>query len=208
MSRGERAARTREAILDAAAEVFDRNGYPGAGLAEILDTAGVTKGALYFHFASKEELARAIIDEQFALGAPAGAAPVGAEPAGPPLQSLIDLTFTMARSLVDNVRVRAAVRLAIEHSVSAEPLPEPYLDWIRLTRALLIRSAEQGELRAEVDPEAVAHVIVGAFTGVQLTSEILTGRKDLPQRLVDLWTTILPALVTPEQQAQLRWTAT
>jgi hypothetical protein len=102
--------------------------------------------------------------------------------------------------------VRAAIRLAIEHSVSSEPRADPYLDWIRLTRGLLLSAAEQGELRPEVDPEAVAHVIVGAFTGIQLTSEILTGRKDLPQRVADLWATILPALVTPQRQAQLRWT--
>jgi AcrR family transcriptional regulator len=203
VSRGERAARTRETILDAAAEVFDRNGYPGAGLAEILDTAGVTKGALYFHFASKEELARAIIDEQFAVGAPAWS-----ESPGPPLQGLIDLTFSWARNLVDNVRVRAAIRLAIEHSVFSAPRTDPYLEWIRLARTLLARAAEHGELRPGVDPEAVAHLVIGAFTGVQLTSEVLTGRKDLPQRLSDLWATILPALVTPEQQARLRWIPT
>ncbi len=199
MSRGERAARTREAILDAAAEVFDRNGYPAAGLAEILDTAGVTKGALYFHFASKEELARAIIAEQFVVEPEFGSPDEGA------LQALIDLTFTLARQLVDNVRVRAAIRLAIEHASFTVPLPDPYLEWIRVVRELLVHAKEKGELRAEVDPASVAHLLVGAFTGVQLTSEVLTGRADLPQRLTDLWLTILPALVAPEVGGQLRF---
>ena len=201
MSRAERAARTREAILDAAAEVFDRNGYPGAGLAEILETAGVTKGALYFHFASKEELARAVIAEQFTIEPE----PRDDDATGGALQVLIDLTFTMARRLVDNVRVRAAIRLAIEHASFAVPLPDPYLEWIRVVRELLVQARENGELRPGADPATLAHLIVGAFTGVQLTSEVLTGRTDLPQRLTDLWATILPALVTEERQAELTW---
>ena len=198
MSRGERAARTRETILDAAAEVFDRNGYPGAGLAEILDTAGVTKGALYFHFASKEELARAIIADQVI----ADAAP---DTDGPALQHLIDLTFRIGQRLIRNVRARAAVRLAIEHASFTVPLVEPYVEWIRIVRALLTRAGENGELRPGVDPDQVAHLLVGAFTGVQLTSEVLTGRKDLSQRLTEMWAALLPGLVTPEQQAGLTW---
>jgi AcrR family transcriptional regulator len=198
VSRGERAARTREAILDAAAEVFDRNGYPGAGLAEILDTAGVTKGALYFHFASKEELARAIIDEQFGLDRPM--APMAE---GLALQQLIDLTFDIGRHLAESVRVRAAVRLAIEHASFSAPLVDPYVAWIRVARTLLERAAAAGELRPDADPDTVAHLLVGAFAGVQLTSEVLTSRKDLPRRLAELWRLVLPALVTPEQQAGL-----
>jgi AcrR family transcriptional regulator len=200
-SRGERAARTREVIIDAAAEIFDRNGYPGAGLAEILRTAGVTKGALYFHFASKEELARAIIDQQFA-GRPD---PGSVAAPGAALQSLIDLTYAFGRQLVEEVRVRAAIRLVIEHASFTAPLPDPYLEWIRVVRDLLVLAREGGELRPEVDPGAVAQLIVGAFTGIQLTSEVLAGRRDLPQRLGDLWAVILPGLTTPERQSTLQW---
>jgi len=48
-----RAARTRDAIIDAAADVFDRYGYQAGGLALIIKQAGVTTGAFYFHFTSK-----------------------------------------------------------------------------------------------------------------------------------------------------------
>src|SRR3546814_8902106 len=46
----------------AAGEVL-RLGYANASLSEIIAESQVTKGALYFHFGSKEELARAVIDE-------------------------------------------------------------------------------------------------------------------------------------------------
>ncbi len=53
MARQERAVRTRHAVVQAAAQVFAERGYAAATIAEILDRAGVTKGALYFHFDSK-----------------------------------------------------------------------------------------------------------------------------------------------------------
>ena len=51
-----RRQRTREALLDAAAEVFAKRGFHAASLDEIAETAGYTRGAIYKHFADKEEL--------------------------------------------------------------------------------------------------------------------------------------------------------
>lgn len=61
----ERAQRTRRRVLVAAAGVFAQRGFARASMAEILDAAGVTKGALYFHFPGKEALAKAVVQEQF-----------------------------------------------------------------------------------------------------------------------------------------------
>lgn len=58
MARQERAIRTRRALLVAAAEVFDEVGYEAATISDVLKKSGMTKGALYFHFTSKEELAQ------------------------------------------------------------------------------------------------------------------------------------------------------
>jgi AcrR family transcriptional regulator len=63
--------RTRAALLDAAAEVFARRGLDGATLEEIAETAGFTRGAVYHHFASKEDLFLAVIarhDEELLAG--------------------------------------------------------------------------------------------------------------------------------------------
>src|SRR5262249_23184157 len=51
-----RKQRTREALLDAAAMVFAKRGFQGASLDEIAETAGYTRGAIYKHFADKEQL--------------------------------------------------------------------------------------------------------------------------------------------------------
>ncbi len=59
--------RTRERLLQAAFREVYRSGFQSAGLDTILASAGVTKGALYYHFDSKEALGYAIVDEVIAL---------------------------------------------------------------------------------------------------------------------------------------------
>src|ERR1700686_1703137 len=55
--------RTRERLLQAASREIYRSGFQSAGLDTILASAGVTKGALYHHFDSKEALGYAIVEE-------------------------------------------------------------------------------------------------------------------------------------------------
>src|SRR5580692_7405401 len=55
---------SRERLLDAAAQVFARDGYSGASIDRIAAEAGLSKGAVYWNFASKEELFFALLDER------------------------------------------------------------------------------------------------------------------------------------------------
>jgi AcrR family transcriptional regulator len=58
-----RSARTRGALLQAARALFAEKGFAATGREEIAERAGVTRGALYHHFASKTEVAAAVVDE-------------------------------------------------------------------------------------------------------------------------------------------------
>src|ERR1700689_1096980 len=57
------AERTRERLVQAAAREIYRAGFQSASLETILAATGVTKGALYYHFDSKEALGYAVVDE-------------------------------------------------------------------------------------------------------------------------------------------------
>ena len=63
MVRQARSEATRSKIITSAVELFNEIGYPTTGLGDIMDRAEMTKGALYYHFESKESLATAIIEE-------------------------------------------------------------------------------------------------------------------------------------------------
>ncbi len=56
-----KSARTRQAVLDAAARLFARQGYAGTNLSDIAAEAGIKTGSLYYHFASKDELVTEVL---------------------------------------------------------------------------------------------------------------------------------------------------
>jgi AcrR family transcriptional regulator len=60
----ERGRATREQLLATAREAFGEHGYEATSVAEILDTAGVTRGSLYHHFDTKEALFDAVLDRE------------------------------------------------------------------------------------------------------------------------------------------------
>jgi TetR/AcrR family acrAB operon transcriptional repressor len=62
---GAEAADTRSRILQAAFRTFARHGYSGATLDDVAADAGLTKGAVYWHFAGKDDLCMALIEERF-----------------------------------------------------------------------------------------------------------------------------------------------
>lgn len=53
---------SRERILDAAIEVIAQRGYSSAGIQEIVDLSGTSKGSFYFHFPSKEEMVASLVE--------------------------------------------------------------------------------------------------------------------------------------------------
>ena len=70
LTREEAKARTRQALLEAAAEVFAEHGFHGASIDMIAEAAGYTKGAVYAHFANKDELYLALLDEHLSSEGP------------------------------------------------------------------------------------------------------------------------------------------
>ncbi|MEW9532073.1 ScbR family autoregulator-binding transcription factor [Microbispora sp. NPDC049125] len=194
--RQQRAEITRSAILDAAATVFDEHGYAAASLSDIISQAGVTKGALYFHFPSKEELARELIDAQFQVGA----LPVAVTDAG--MQTLIDVSHDLAANLMDNVRVRAGIRLVIEYGTFESPSPDAYQRWVDVARVCAAGARDKGDLRSGLEPDDVAHYVISSFTGVQLSSQVFSRRADLRRRVTVMWELLLPGIVPPRRLAR------
>lgn len=196
MPRQDRAERTRNLILDAAAEAFEARGFAGASLSDILARAGVTKGALYFHFTSKEELAKALIEEQWNVEPPA------MEDQNP-IQSVIDLSHAYCHSLCTNTRARASNRMVTESNFD-RPYPRVYTRWVEIIHQFMVAAHESGDLRPEWDPAAVSSFVGGAVLGIQTMSGVLTNREDLRERLIDMWKITLPGLVPARRLSRYR----
>lgn len=186
----ERAEQTRRALLLAAAEVFDEFGYAGASITRILKRAGVTAGALYFHFGSKEDLAKAVMNSQPETLVPLLAA------SG--LQRLIDLTLVWSWQLQHDPLLRAGVRLTNEQTSIGESLnADPYEKFRGIMSSCLYEAREAGELQPGIEPTVVAEFVIAACTGMQMYSNVVSGRRDLPERTQQMWNLLLPGIAVP-----------
>lgn len=76
-----------------------------------------------------------------------------------------------------------------------------------MIRELLEQAGRQGELLPGTDVAEVAATIVGAFTGLQVMSQIYSNREDLPARVSALWRLVLPGLASPGIIPRLRTSA-
>ncbi|MGW2249989.1 ScbR family autoregulator-binding transcription factor [Kitasatospora sp. NPDC001660] len=195
MARQERAVQTRRSILEAAASVFDEFGYEGATIGEVVARAGVTRGALYFHFASKRDLALGVVEEQFVQG------PLPERSCK--LQEFVDTGMVVAYLMPRDALLSAGARLSLGQDVFGDLRGGAFEGWITRGEGMLTAAKEQGELLPHVAPAETAWLLMGAWTGVQIQSQKLTGRADLERRVAGLYQLVMPSIAVPGVLATL-----
>lgn len=171
----------REQILDAARRCFARNGFHATSMHDVIAEAGLSVGAVYRYFASKDELRTAVAEETVGAVLAEMSAIANHEP---PL-SLVD---ALAR-LLDMLEPRLAepdsfARIAVQ--AWGEAVRDPELgEFARhvmarvrgALRVLAERARETGELPADADPDAVAAALVALVPGYIL-QRVLSGQPD------------------------------
>ncbi|WP_353947339.1 ScbR family autoregulator-binding transcription factor (plasmid) [Streptomyces sp. HUAS MG91] len=191
----ERAVRTRGVVLAAAAQAFADRGFPPVTVQDVAELAGMTKGAVYFHFANKEALAQAVAND-FYTYLDSIATAVKAE-ALSPVSTVQQLLMRTARAFRDNVTIQAGARLQIERAYIGIDIPVPYVGHQSMVTAALREAVEAGEVPAGTDPEVLARVIVSAFFGAQHISGVLNDRQDITERVEEILATVLPMAPAP-----------
>ncbi|WP_093865391.1 ScbR family autoregulator-binding transcription factor [Streptomyces sp. TLI_053] len=189
MVRQERALRTRRLILEAAASVFDEFGYERATIGEVVSRAGVTRGAVYFHFASKRELAQGVIEGQFEAEA--------VPERSCKLQEFVDTGMVVTHLVPIDPLVSAAVRLSVDQGADKQMGIDAAPGWISRLERLLVDAGERGELLPHVVPADTAGLMTASWVGVQLQSQRFTGRADLAVRVSTLYRHLMPSVAVP-----------
>jgi AcrR family transcriptional regulator len=202
MAQQERAQQTRDRLVDGAARAFHRLGYGLATTADIAREAGATRGALYFHFPSKEDLARAVIDKEQELSIAASGRILSLQ--RPPFETMLLLCVDLAERLRSDDIVKAGIRLTTEITQFDPPLLAPYEGWMSAFGGLAHQAVDTGEFRADLDAAAFARLLIPAYTGIQLVSDVFSGRADLMSRIRDLWLFLIPAVVAEDRAADAR----
>ena len=152
---------SRAAILEAAQQLFMRDGFHGISMRQIAEAVGVTKAALYYHFQDKEELFVAIV-EQYLLAMSAMIDEVAAG-GGSARERVSEL---VRRILAQPPEQRSIIRLASQEVGSISPpnrarFRAMYHDqFIGRISALLDEGMAGGELRA-IDPAVATWSLLG-----------------------------------------------
>ncbi|MDI3422968.1 TetR/AcrR family transcriptional regulator [Streptomyces luteolus] len=192
MVKQQRAARTREALVHAAAVAFDRVGYEAASLAHVSGSAGISMGALTFHFPTKEKLAAEV--QLHGARATRDAIDGMGDTCERPLRTLVDLTLEVARLLDEDVTVRAAARLARECLPSETPWPSV---WLPVAEHLLDRASEE-ELQPHADPQALlaltTHLVSGTESYIRRCALVPEERESAEDQLARIWQLVLPGI--------------
>jgi AcrR family transcriptional regulator len=163
---------------------------------------GATKGALYFHFASKEALAQAVIAEMVQRwdDARRRLRKRGLDP----LSVLVALINGVIDCLLDNPIARGGTRLLGELPARGQDR-HGYFDFGEQDIAeLLTEAARSGLLRDGIEPTVVSRQIAALIAGHRQVCNVLDDRQDLRRRIDEAWALLLPAIATDTWLASWR----
>jgi AcrR family transcriptional regulator len=152
---------TKAALIESATKLFEAKGFHNTSTQEIVDQAGLTKGALYHHFAQKEDLLALIhsrfINEYFVLTKPIQGQ--GLEPIAE-LRELVRAVVTVNGRFHREVVIFAQERRALR-SERYYHLRETRRDITLGFSACIERGQQSGDFRRDLDPLLSARAILG-----------------------------------------------
>ncbi len=196
-----RGERTRRLIIERVSVVFERRGYVAASISQLVAATGLTRGAFYFHFESKEAVAVAVVQAQ-AERWPALVEQVERAETEP-LRRLLRLAFASAEAIQNDPLVRAAHRLMAERAAVRIELPGTFRWWVD-TLSRYLREADRRHQLPDLnrlpgadspdDPiTTLAEYVVARWAGLQQAA-LGSGRDDLLSRTYTSWVILLPWL--------------
>ncbi len=168
--------RTRRRIVELSAPVFNRRGYAGASLRDLVGATGLEKGGIYNHFGSKEQLALEAYD--YAIGHTTERLARSQDGLTDPIDRLTSLIRTFAIS-ARRPTIDGGCPI-MNTAIEADDTNPDLLDrargsmtlWHRLVGRIVKDGKADGLLAADVDPYALASVITSSLEGALMLARL------------------------------------
>ena len=200
--RARTASRGRKELMAIAIDCFSRYGYQGTSIDRIASAAGVTKGALYYHFKDKEELLfeavkdRTVEFEERVVGSVA--------PIADPAEALAEIGRVCVRIATKNNLRRFILTLMVEALDTNPRLSEAFRGILRRFRSYLagiVRlGQEQGVFRRDIDAALAAQLFAGGVIGAELQHYQDSERVDLAKTMEGVVAQVIALLTIPPSQ--------
>ena len=165
-----RGADTRQSILDVSLNLFTKNGYDATSEAEICQQAGVSKGAIYHHFASIQALFLALmetwletVDDFFQL----------AHQSSETVPQLLENMAALSGGLFDALEGGFPILLefwtqASRHPAVWEKAVAPYQRYLDMYAGMIQSGSDEGSFNLEINPEHAARILTSMVMGLLL----------------------------------------
>ncbi|GGI26860.1 TetR/AcrR family transcriptional regulator [Bradyrhizobium guangdongense] len=161
----------RQQILEAALACFSEDGFHQTGMADIVKRSGLSHGAVYLYFQSKDELIEALADDRHRREAVLNSVAQGS---GHPVEGLHALVRVYAQWLTDpagEARRRVGIHGWAE-ALRNRRVRSSVVEGIAMPRALIVALVERGQhdglIRRDVGADAIARVLIAIFQGFVL----------------------------------------
>jgi TetR/AcrR family transcriptional repressor of nem operon len=166
MSKGEQ---TRQHIIQQAATLFNQRGYSGSSISDVMQCTGLQKGGIYRHFQSKEQLALAAFDYAQQQSTSRLVEAMAAETDA--VQKLLAFINAFhALTLHPPVPGGCPILNTIVDSDDGDPALRDRVvavvsGWEQLIARIVVDGVAQGSIRRDIDPQAVATLIIATLEG-------------------------------------------
>ena len=200
---GTKGERTRQRIVELAAPVFNRQGYVGASLRDLIDATGLEKGGIYNHFGSKEQLALEAYD--FAMTCVTEHLARSQDNA----TDAVDRLTRMIRAFSESARrpaieggcpiMNTAIEADDTHPDLRDRARQSMTLWHRLVGRIVKDGKAEGTLRDDIDPYALASTITASLEGALMLAR-LYGDPAHMDHVVDHLVAHVQTLCTPTTQ--------
>ena len=184
----------REAIVSVAAQHFDTDGYGASSINTILATGAFTKGAIYFHFPSKEAIAGSLIADWNRTVNESISEAIATGPSTTAAEKLAAIFTSLAHQIAENTNLRAGMKLTLEPTINNGAA---FAHWVDAIRGIIETAITDGELPDTSATHRLAWNLCAGTIGAANASATLREGIDLATRLEDVVTAQLRYALTP-----------
>lgn len=163
--------RTRARLVEAAGELFREQGVEAPSLDAICERAGYTRGAFYVHFASRDELVGAVV-EQALLGFLGAFVGESSDDLPAIIESFVTAMSTGRIRLTPEVRVAQLLEACSRSPRLRAKCLAVVFDIRERIAAAVRRSQRAGNVRPDVNAEALAEILLALVLGAQVATEL------------------------------------
>jgi TetR/AcrR family transcriptional repressor of nem operon len=165
---------TRRRIVAAAAPIFNRQGYEGSSLSDLMTATGLKKGGIYRHFSSKEQLAAEAFDYTWDAASRARMLHVDGQATGVDALKQLIANFVDVRSPVPGgcPILNTAIDTDDGNTVLRTRVTKALRGWMTRLQLIVKRGLEAGIIRSGADPKTVATLIISSLEGALMISRL------------------------------------